>query len=214
MLPDVILFGIQGSGKGTQGKMLASEYGYTVFDTGSALRAIAAEESELGVKVKTIIERGDLVPTEVVMEVIADFIDKQNGDQPIVFDGIPRNKEQQEQFDALMEKVGKAPTPVLIDISRDVAEKRLLMRKVCSKCKKIFPGDYASSECNEDDCDKTLETRKDDNPEAINKRLDIFVQETMPVIESYKASGKLITIDGLPSIPEVSELVKQQLPLS
>ncbi|MBI4231908.1 nucleoside monophosphate kinase, partial [Candidatus Peregrinibacteria bacterium] len=84
---DLILFGIQGSGKGTQGKILAERYGLKIFETGGALRALAQEDSELARKVKSIIEAGHLVPNEVVMEIVEDFMNKQEASSPILFDG-------------------------------------------------------------------------------------------------------------------------------
>lgn len=202
---------MQGSGKGTQGKYLAENFGYKIFDTGSALRGIADEGSDLGEKVKGIMNRGELVPTEVVMEVIEDFIHKSGDETPIVFDGLPRNTEQKEQFEQLMNKVNKRPIAILIDISRDLAETRLLIRKICTQCKKIFPGDYGSDTCDEENCNGNLETRSDDNPEAIEKRLDVFFEHTQPIIDQYKNEDNLLVIDGKPSIPEVSELLKNKL---
>lgn len=207
---DIILFGMQGSGKGTQGALLAEKYNSIVFDTGSALRKIASEDSPLGNKVKTIIESGDLVPTEIVMEVIEDFVNKIPQEKFVIFDGIPRNEEQRDQFNALMSKLNKQPTVIYINIPREEAEKRLLSRKICKQCKKIFPGNISSPDCT--NCEGgALETRSDDNPEAIKKRLDVFFEKTVPVIESYQEDYTFLNIDGTPPISEVSQNIVEQI---
>lgn len=211
MKQDIILFGMQGSGKGTQGSLLKEHYGYTVFDTGSALRAIAAEDSELGRKVKSVLESGNLVSTEIVMDVLEDFVVKQDSDTPILFDGIPRNAQQHEQFLNVMERVNRNPTVVYISLPREEAEARLLKRKTCKNCKKIFAAAYADTKC--DECGGELITRSDDNIEAITQRIDVFLENTKPIIDSYFEKNKAIEIDGRPSIEEVYETLQAKLEL-
>jgi adenylate kinase len=103
---DLILFGMQGSGKGTQSRFLAESCGFEIFEAGAELRRLANEDSELARKVKTIMEAGHLVPTEVVMEIIEDFLHRLPEGKAALFDGIPRSEDQREQFDALLEKTG------------------------------------------------------------------------------------------------------------
>ena len=101
---DLILVGIQGSGKGTQGKLLAEKFGYKIFETGGALRAIAKEDSALGHKVKEITERGDLVPNEIVMEIVEHFFAGISSEVPVIFDGIPRSEEQRQSLENLLQE--------------------------------------------------------------------------------------------------------------
>jgi len=203
-----VLFGMQGSGKGTQSKFLAEKFGLAIFETGAALRALASDGSELGNKVKAIMEAGNLVSTEVVMEIIADFIHKLPEGQSVLFDGIPRSKDQQEQFDALMESEGLNFTGILIEISEDEALRRLTTRRLCSSCKSVFPAFYEGDKC--ENCDGELTTRKDDTPDAIRVRLDTFLEKTVPVIEAYKAQEKMIIVNGEQSIEGVtSELINK-----
>jgi len=198
---DLVFFGMQGSGKGTQGKLLAERHDLTVFETGGALRKLAQEDSELGQKVKSIIEAGKLVPNEVVMEIIEDFMGKLPEGKTVLFDGIPRKMEQAETFDALMEKLGREFMGVLIEISEDVAMERLTTRRLCGDCKEVYPSKYEKDSCEK--CGGELVTRKDDNAEAIQTRLKAYAEETMPVIEKYVAAGKMLKVNGAQAIEDV-----------
>lgn len=206
---DYVLFGMQGSGKGTQSKFLAAQKNLAVFETGAELRRLAKEESELGLKIKSIIEAGNLVPSEVVMEIIQDFISKLPEGQAALFDGIPRSEEQKGLFDALMQEEGRDFTGVLIEITEEEALKRLTTRRVCSSCKTAYPAFYEKEAC--EACGGELVTRKDDTPEAIRVRLDTFLQKTVPVIEEYKAADKMIVVNGQQDIEAVTQELLGQL---
>ncbi len=196
---DLIFFGMQGAGKGTLGKAVAKKYGMTIFETGAALRQLAKEDSELGKKIKSIIEAGHLVANEVVMEIVEDFMAK-TGQSPILFDGIPRKIEQAQSLNALLEKHNRNYKAVLIDINEETAMKRLTTRRICKTCKNVYPADYKELKCK---CGDALVTRADDNPDAIRTRLQAFQNETVPAIELYQE--KLIKINGEPTIEEVEK---------
>src|SRR6185295_16910480 len=104
---DLVLFGIQGSGKGTQAKKLAADFGYDIFEAGGELRKIAASGSELGKTVKSYIDQGHLVPHEIIMQVVDEAIRARPKTQKILFDGIPRDEAQMKDFDAIMKKAGR-----------------------------------------------------------------------------------------------------------
>ena len=199
---DLVLFGMQGSGKGTQSQRIAEHCGLEVFETGGQLRRLASEDSELAHKVKSIIESGRLVPTEVVMEIIADFLHHLPAGKSALFDGIPRSDDQKEQFDALMVQEGRSFKGILIELSEPEALKRLTTRRMCPACKTIFPATYTAETCEKDG--STLVTRQDDTPDAIRVRLDTFKEKTVPVIEAYKAEGKMLIVNGEKSIDDVS----------
>lgn len=206
---DYVLFGIQGAGKGTQGKILAQHLGAKYFEMGGELRRLSAENSELGRKVKGIIEAGHLVPNEVVMEIVENFINKAAA-YAAVFDGIPRNKEQNESFTPLLEKHTRAYTGIYFELPRNMAEERLMKRRLCSQCKTIYPAMYENNTCEK--CGGTLVTRADDNADAIRTRLDIFFKETVPVVEAWRAHGKMITVNGASTIEEVTKELFKALP--
>jgi adenylate kinase len=199
---DLVLFGIQGSGKGTQGKFIAEKYGFEIFETGGELRRLAKEDSELGRKVKEIIEAGHLVSNEVVMEIIENFMTNLEHGKNVLFDGLPRKMEQKESFDALMAKFGRNFMGLLINISKEEALRRLTTRRLCETCKSVYPSSYENENC---ECGGKLITRTDDNPESIKTRLDAYENETIPVINKYKEEEKMIDINGEQNIELVTE---------
>ncbi len=211
---DLVLFGIQGSGKGTQSKLIAERCGLQIFETGAELRRLASENSELGLKVKGIIEAGHLVPTEVVMEIIADFLHNLPAGKAALFDGIPRSDDQQKLFDELMAREGRSFMGLLIELSEAEALKRLTTRRMCPSCKTIYPAMYTAETCEKDG--STLITRQDDTPDAIRVRIDTFMQKTVPVIEAYKAQGKMLIVKGEQAIEGVTkdiiEVLKPHFP--
>lgn len=192
---------MQGAGKGTLGKAVAARYGLQFFETGAELRKLSASDSPLGQKVKSIIEAGHLVSNEVVMEIVENFIENLPEGASVLFDGIPRKVEQANSLNTLLQKHNRNYKGVLIEISEETALKRLTTRRICQGCKAIYPATYTAEECEK--CGGQLVTRADDNPEAIQTRLQAFKTETIPAIELYK--DKLITINGEPQIEAVRE---------
>ncbi|OIP81625.1 hypothetical protein COW94_03850 [Candidatus Peregrinibacteria bacterium CG22_combo_CG10-13_8_21_14_all_44_10] len=206
---DIILFGMQGSGKGTQGKLIAQRHNLSVFETGAELRKLAQDDSELGQKIKAIIEAGNLVPNEVVMEIIENFMHKLPEGSTVLFDGIPRKMEQAETFDTLMTRLGRDFKGILIEISEEVAMQRLTTRRICEKCKEVYPAKYEALSCEK--CGGTLVTRQDDNADAIKTRITAYTDETMPVIKKYESKGKIIRVNGEQDIQEVDTELEKAL---
>ena len=206
---DILLFGIQGSGKGTQGKILKDNYSMAYFETGAELRRLASADSDLGRKVKSIIEAGHLVDNDVVMEIVDDFMQNVPEGQGVFFDGIPRKMDQKETLDALLNKHGREFKCVILDLSEEDALERLTKRRICSGCKEVYPAKYDKDECEK--CGGELITRTDDNADSIKVRLKAFTDETMPVIEAYEKEGKMIHVDGSKSIEEVDHELRQVL---
>ena len=207
---DFVLFGIQEAGKGTQGKILTEKLNGLYFETGGELRRLAQEASVLGNKVKSIIEAGHLVPNEVVMEIVENFVHSQAHDhQSIIFDGIPRNQHQSDTFEVLLKKLGRQYTGIYFGLNREEAENRLIKRRICSSCKTVYPAFYAKDACEK--CSGTLITRNDDNADSIRTRIDIFYKETLPVIETWKSKGKMISVNGTGTIEEVTKELFQKL---
>jgi adenylate kinase len=178
-MTDLILVGIQGSGKGTQGKILAEKFGYKIFETGGELRAIAKEDSELGRKVKKITERGDLVPNEIVMEIVEHFFTEISADTPVIFDGIPRSDEQRVSLEKLLDEHHREFRALEVRLSDGEALARLLKRA-------------------------ELEGRADDNLESIKKRIQNFYTHTQPLLDSWKQSNRLISVNGEQPVEKVT----------
>jgi len=200
---DFVLFGIQGSGKGTQSKFLAEKYGLKIFETGAELRALAQENSELGRKVKEITTAGNLVPTKIVMEIIENFIKRATEEDSVIFDGIPRSMEQADQFEALMKKYNRDFIGIYFNLPREEAIKRLTTRRICEKCKTVYPATYKEDVCSV--CGGKLTVRADDNLASIENRINAFYKETEPVIKKYASVGRIIEIDAAPPIEKVKE---------
>jgi len=182
---DLVFFGIQGSGKGTQAKMLAEEYGYYIFEAGGELRKIKASGSELGDLVKQYIDNGELVPFEIIMKVVGEAVAAVPADQQILFDGIPRDEEQMRGFDQTLIDAGRQFHCVHILLDKDEAVERIKGR--------------AEKEGRADDADQ----------EKVLRRMDLFAEKTMPVIETYASAGKIIEVDGEGSVEEIYERIKE-----
>ncbi len=206
---DIILFGIQGSGKGTQGKILAAKYSLEIFETGSELRKLSEQDTDLAKKVKSIIEAGHLVPNEVVVEIIENFMQHLEPGKSVLFDGIPRKKDQAGSFEEVMKRNNRKFMGVFMALSQDQALERLLARRICEKCKSVFLKNYTKETC--ENCGGKLITRSDDNPESIKNRFKAFNEETMPVIEDYKNRKLMIEVDGTKSVEEVSQELFKKL---
>lgn len=182
---DLVFFGIQGSGKGTQAKKLAADFGFDIFEAGGELRKIAASGSKLGETVKSYIDQGHLVPHEIIMQVVKEAIAARPKTQKVLFDGIPRDDAQMQDFDVIMKEAGRDFRCIhfLLDITE--AKNRILGR--------------AKAEGRADDA----------NTEIIERRMSTFTQKTLPVIEKYKQAGKVAEISANQGVEEVYEMLKK-----
>jgi adenylate kinase len=187
-MKDIILIGRQGSGKGTQGKILAEKFGYQIFETGGALRQMAQQDSDLGRQVKEITGRGDLVSNEIVMAIVRDFLAQLPATTPVIFDGIPRSEVQRESLEAELKEAGRDWTALEIRISNEEAVHRLLKRA-------------------------EIEGRADDNITAIQKRLENFEMHTQPILDIWAERDLLLAINGKAEIDSVHGAVVEALNL-
>lgn len=184
---DLVLFGIQGSGKGTQARKIATEFGYDIFETGAELRRIIASGSDMGKTAASYMDKGNLVPLSLVMHVTKEAILAKPKTRKILFDGIPRDKEQMQAFDAMMAEVGRPFRCLHILLSEEDALRRILGRA-------------------------KVEGRVDDSDEAyIRRRMEIFCAKTLPVIEEYRRRGELEDINGSGTVEEVYERLRDAI---
>jgi adenylate kinase len=210
MKKDLILIGKQGSGKGTQAKILAKLFGFQIFETGGALRAIAQENSALGKTVKDITTRGDLVPNEVVMDIVRDFLKKNAKNGPVIFDGIPRSDEQRVTLESLLSEMKREFQALEIRLTNKEALHRLMIRATCNDCGLNFGSeDDICPKCSS----KNISRRADDNPESILKRLENFDKYTAPLMEVWRKAGKMISVDGEQDVADVTTEVLGELGL-
>ncbi|WP_254840402.1 adenylate kinase [Natronomonas marina] len=188
--PKVLLLGPPGAGKGTQSSNIVEEYGVDHVTTGDALRANKDMETEHGTP-REYMEAGELVPDPVVNEIVKAALEEADG---FVLDGYPRNLSQAEYLDDITD----LDLVALLDVDRGELVDRLTGRRVCEECGTNYHVEFSPPEeagvC--DECGGDLVQRDDDNEETVEERLDVFEENTQPVIEYYDEEGELVRIDG------------------
>ena len=211
---NLILLGSPGSGKGTQGERLQSDFHLPYYATGDILRAAVRDETELGRKAKQFMDRGDLVPDEVIVGVIGERIAGPEAADGFILDGFPRTTVQADELAAKMAELGRKLTAaILIDVSDDEVVRRLGGRRTCVKEGHVFHVEFDPPK-NEGICDvcgSRLIVRDDDKPEVIRNRLEQYHSKTEPLITRYEAEGLLRKVDGTLSPDEVGDRVRAML---
>ena len=187
MALDVLLLGVQGSGKGTQAKRIASEYGLAHIATGDILRRAMADGSELGQRVKPIYDRGELVPDDLMIDLIRERLQAPDTQDGFILDGFPRTMPQAEELDTMLSEIDRPLSVVFeLQVPDEVAIERLTLRA----------GE---------------EGRPDDTPEAIAKRIGLYHRETEPLVSHYRLAGNLVGIHGDRTENEVFAEIQQAL---
>jgi adenylate kinase len=208
---NLILLGPPGSGKGTQGERLQEDFRLPYYATGDILRAAVRESTELGRKAKEYMDRGDLVPDEVIVGVIAERVASPEAADGFILDGFPRTLPQAEALEAKMEELDREITAVvLIDVSDDEVVRRLGGRRTCVKNGHVFHVEFDPPKndgvC--DVCGARLEIRDDDKPEVIRHRLGQYHDKTEPLISYYEGKGLLKRVDGALPPDEVGDRIR------
>ncbi len=212
---NLVLLGPPGSGKGTQGERLQEDFRLPYYATGNILRAAVSEETELGKSAKEYMDRGDLVPDEVIIGVITERLDGSEAADGFILDGFPRTMPQAEALDAALEKLGRGLTlALLIDVDDEEVVRRLGGRRTCAKNgSHIYHVEFDPPK-EPDVCDvdgSRLVVRDDDKPEVIRHRLEQYREKTEPLIGYYEQKGLLRRIDGSPSPDEVGDRIRALL---
>jgi adenylate kinase len=211
---NLVLLGPPGSGKGTQGERLQEDLRLPYYATGDILRAAVRDETELGRTAQQYMERGDLVPDEVIVGVIAERIDSPEALDGFILDGFPRTMPQAEALDAKLEELGRAVTAVLlIDVSDDEVVRRLGGRRTCEENGHVFHVEFNPPE-HEGVCDldgSELIVRDDDKPEVIRKRLETYHAKTEPLVDYYDQRSVLRRIEGAAAPDAVAEEIRRTL---
>jgi adenylate kinase len=186
-LDTIFFIGPQGSGKGTQAKILASKLGFFYWEMGGILREVGKTDTELGKKVKELLDRGVLLQDDLLLQVVESKLESLPKDQGLIFDGIPRRVGQAEFLLNHLKEMGKTNfVTVFIDLPKEESLSRLLSRS-------------------------QKEGRADDTKEAIEFRLEQYEKNTLPVLDYLKKAGEFITIDGRPSVEEVTAAINKSL---
>jgi adenylate kinase len=211
---NLVLLGPPGSGKGTQGERLQEELQLPYYATGDILRAAVREGTELGRSAKDYMDRGDLVPDEVIVGMIGERIDSAEAEDGFILDGFPRTAPQAEALAAKLSELGRELTSVLlIDVSDEEVVRRLGGRRTCVENGHVFHVEFNPPKqdgvCDIDGSD--LIARDDDKPEVIRHRLEQYHAKTAPLIEHYDSQSLLRRIDGAASPDEVGDEIRRTL---
>ena len=209
----LILFGAPGAGKGTLAALLKEQYGLAHISTGDMLREEMRSGSSLGNQIKQFIEKGELVPDEVVTKLIEQKLTNgQSLSQGFMLDGFPRTQKQAEDLDRILKKVNSSIDFALyLESSRETIIKRLSGRRVCKKCGALFNKTFKPPKkegvC--DACGGELYQRSDDNEQTIKNRLQVYLENTAPIMEYYRRQNKLKTEDVEDGVEHVARKFKQ-----
>jgi len=194
----LLVLGKQGAGKGTQAVRIARHYGVPHISTGDMFRAAAAAGTSFGLRANEYMTRGELVPDDVVIGVVAERLAKDDAqDQGFVLDGFPRTRVQAEELQRLLGPSG-LDAAVDIDVPTDVVIDRISGRRVCSTCGATYHVNAPPKKpwvCDKDGGD--VVQREDDTPEAVTKRLEFYEKDTRPLLDFYDGLGLLVTVDGV-----------------
>jgi adenylate kinase len=211
---NLILIGPPGAGKGTQAERLVDDFDLPYYATGDILRSAVSDGTELGREAKGYMDRGELVPDELVCRVIMEQIDSDEAQDGFLLDGFPRTVPQAEALGDALDRRGRSLTAVLlITASDDEIIRRLSGRRICTKAGHVYHVDLDPPK-NEGVCDQDgsrLIQREDDKPETVAKRLAVYRKQTEPVIEWYRDTGLLRTFDGNRSPEEVHGHIRATL---
>ncbi|MBX7148375.1 adenylate kinase [bacterium] len=207
----LILLGPPGSGKGTQSRRICERYKVPQISTGEIFREAIRERTPLGLKAKTYINAGQLVPDQLVIDIIEDRISRQDCKNGFVLDGFPRTVGQAEALSKMANASGVFT--ISFQVNEDELVKRLSSRRTCKDCGTgyhlLFSPPKKEGKC--DQCGGNLYQRDDDKPETIRKRLTVYKNQTAPVSEYYKKLGKLASVDGMGEVNKIFGLIEKAI---
>lgn len=190
---NIVLLGAPGAGKGTQAALLIDKYGLPHISTGDMLRAAVKEGTELGRKAKTFMDAGELVPDDVIIGLVTERLQNPDTSKGFILDGFPRTSAQAVALDAELSKLNRPlDAALLIDVDFETIVARLTSRRTCTQCGYI--GSVSDAVCPK--CAGEMHQRSDDNETTVRNRLDVYEKSTAPLIDYYRGSDLLVSIDG------------------
>ena len=207
---NIVLMGLPGAGKGTQADKIVEKYAIPHISTGDMFRAAISEGTELGVKAKSFMDQGSLVPDEVTIGIVRERLSQADCDEGFLLDGFPRTVPQAEALNELLADLGKQVTYVInINVEKEELISRLTGRRICKVCGSSYHLQFdppkVEGRCDKDDGE--LYQRADDNPETVTNRLEVNMSQTQPLLDFYEKQGVLKNVDGQQQIDEVFKAV-------
>ena len=208
----LIFLGPPGSGKGTQAELFERRFGLKKISTGDLLRDAIRRGTELGKLAKEYINRGELVPDDVVVALVEEVLRKTS--DGYILDGFPRTIEQAKSLDRILEKLGKKlDAAVLFAVPDDEIVRRLSARRICPKCHAVY--NLVTKPPKEDEicdvCGTPLEMRDDDKPETVRRRIEVYRKDTEPLVDFYRKKGLLVEVKAVGNPEEVFEFITNAL---
>ena len=210
---NIILFGPPGAGKGTQAKNIIDKFNLYQVSTGDLLRNEIKNKTEIGNKIEKIIGQGDFVTDDIVNKLLKKVITNPSFRNRIIFDGYPRNINQVENLEIILNADNQSVNFILfLKVNKDIIEKRILGRVTCENCNKTFNKYLNKEEIENHECGRSyLKKRKDDNQETIITRYDEYMNKTKPVLDFYSTKSYFHEIDGSQKILEITSKIEQIL---
>ena len=207
---NLILMGAPGAGKGTQSERISEKWNIPAVSTGDMLRAAIREENELGKVAKSYIDDGNLVPDEIVIGIVKDYLSSESCKNGFILDGFPRSIPQAEALEKMGVKIDAA---LSIEVEDETIVARMSGRRICSGCGASYHVEYNPSKVSDvcDKCGKSLYVRDDDAPQTVKKRLETYHSQTEPLKAFYAERGLLVTVDGQDKIEDTTALVYKAL---
>lgn len=202
----IIMLGAPGAGKGTQAKKIAEKYSIPHISTGDIFRANISNGTELGKKAKTYMDQGLLVPDELVVDLVVDRVQQDDCKKGYILDGFPRTIPQAEALTEALKKLGeKVDFAINVEVPDENIVKRMSGRRACVSCGSTYHIVYNPTKVEGvcDKCGNELILREDDKPETVKKRLDVYHEQTQPLIEYYTNEGVLVEVDGTKDMKDV-----------
>ena len=210
---NIILFGPPGAGKGTHSNYIANKFNYFQISTGDILRNEIKKNNKLGKKIFSLISKGNFVSDEIINSILLNIVLNPELKNKIIFDGYPRNLFQAENLEKILKKTNQDIGFVIyLNVSREIIEKRILGRLICTKCNKILNKFTNPKELQKHSCGKEfLKKRQDDNREIIIKRYDTYMQQTNPILKFYSNKSNFFEIDATAKIDEITTKIEEIL---
>ncbi|MCQ9209597.1 adenylate kinase [Granulicatella seriolae] len=210
---NIVLMGLPGAGKGTQAEKIVKEYGIPHISTGDMFRAAMQDETELGLKAKSFMDKGELVPDEVTNGIVKERLQADDTKKGFLLDGFPRTQAQAQALDTILEELGRQIDAVInIEVNPEILMSRLTGRIICRNCGATYhivnnppKVDGVCDRCGSTD----FYQREDDKPETVNNRIQINLEQSKPILDYYDAKGILRNVDGESGIDNLFQTIQK-----